>query len=286
MRKRHAGAQATINNAIVISDTHCGCRLGLCPPEPIQLDDGGTYHLSTLQKKLWEMWLEFWEELVPRWIHHEPFDVILNGDAIDGVHHDSTTQISHNLNDQNTIAVSVLLPIAEKARASGGRYYHIRGTEAHVGKSGVNEERLAKELDAVPNEHGQHARWEMWKRVGTGLCHFTHHIGTTSSSAHETSAINAELAAALTDAGRWGKEPPDIIARSHRHRNAEVRLPKQGGYSTAFVTAGWQLKTPFTFRLAQGRASEPQIGGSLIRQGDEELHTRHHALSFDRPKVE
>lgn len=279
-----------VRNLIVISDTHSGCRLALCPREGVPLDDGGDYMPSTLQLKLCDWWDEFWNEWVPNVTNGEPWDLIHNGDAVEGVHHGSVTQISHNLHDQGEIAFRLLQPHVEACKASGGKYYHIRGTEAHVAKSGQEEERLAKQLGAVPNEHGQFARWELWKRVGNGLVHALHHIGTTSSSAHETSALNAELSASYVEAGRWGHEPPDIIVRSHRHRCSEVRLAarKNGElrYATVVVTPAWQLKTPFTYKIAGARLSQPQIGGILIRQGDEELHTRVWVRDLERPREE
>ena len=94
----------TINNLVVVSDTHSGCRLALCPPEGIALDDGGRYIPSEFQQKMWVMWQEFWQEWVPRVTYGEPFDLVHNGDAIDGVHHNSTTQVSHNFEDQLRIA--------------------------------------------------------------------------------------------------------------------------------------------------------------------------------------
>ena len=85
----------TIKNVVVISDTHCGCQLGLCPPV-VNLDNGGTYVQSSLQKKLWEMWNEFWDVWIPMVTKGEPYIIVHNGDAIDGVHHNSVTQITHN----------------------------------------------------------------------------------------------------------------------------------------------------------------------------------------------
>ena len=38
---------------VVVSDIHCGCRLGLCPKEGVALDDGGLYMPSRIQKKVW-----------------------------------------------------------------------------------------------------------------------------------------------------------------------------------------------------------------------------------------
>lgn len=270
-----------IRNVVVISDQHVGDGLGLCHPDGAALDDGGTYYPSKLQRKAWDFWEEFFGEWAPRATKGEPFIVVNNGDVIDGVHHGSTTQWSHNLGDQSEHAYQILKPVVDLCE---GRYYHIRGTEAHVGKSAVEEERLAKRLGAIPSEEGQHARYELWLRVGGYLCHFLHHIGTTSSSQHETSALNAEYAAMCVDAARFGREPPVIVARAHRHRNSEIRLPSRGGYATVFVTACWQLKTPFAWKVAGARVTTPQMGGSLIRVGDEELHTRHCVWDIQRTR--
>lgn len=282
--KEACSALIDVRNLIVISDTHFGCQLALCHPDGAALDNGGIYKPSALQLKLWEIWRQFWDEWVPRVTRNEPYAVVFNGDAIDGEHHRSTTQWSHNMEDQRKHAEKVLGEVVDKCH---GRYFHIRGTEAHVGKSGQEEETLARNLAAIASPSGNHARWELWKRIGEdGLVHFTHHVGTTSSAAHETSAINAELASAFNEAGRWNNEPPDILVRSHRHRSAEIRLPANKGYATCFVTAAWQLKTPFVYRIAGGRNSVPQIGGSLIRLGDEELHTRHFVHDIGRGEPE
>ena len=278
---------ASVRNLIVISDTHAGCRLGLCPPTPITLDSGGTYTASAFQQQMWALWREFWDVWVPDVTRGEPFDVVHNGDAVDGRHHNSTTQISHNLEDQARIAELALRPVVAQCHASGGRYYHIRGTEAHVGQSGENEERLARNLGAVPNAEGQHARFDLWKRVGPScLVHLLHHIGTTGSAAHEASAVNAELTAEYVEAARWHREPPDFIVRSHRHRSIAVDLNSAKGYAAAIVTPAWQGKTPWVYKIPGGRLSEPQFGGVLIRQGDEEFYYRRKVWTVDRSPEE
>lgn len=272
-----------VKNLVVVSDTHCGCRMGLCPPTGASLDDGGRYMPSPIQNKVWSWWEEFWNNWVPQVTHGEPFAVVCNGDMVEGCHHRATSQISHNLEDQCEIAYQIFKPIVEQCE---GRFYMIRGTPAHVGEQAKEEEILAKRLGAIPNAEGQHSRYELWKTVGKGLVHFNHHIGTTASSHHETSAINAELGHAFVEAGRWNRRPPDVVVRSHRHRCAEVRIPSANGYAVSFVTPAWQLKTPFAFKVAGGRQTTPQIGGSLIRQGDEELHTRHWVRDIQRPNPE
>lgn len=237
---------------------------------------------SDAQQMIWAAWREFWEEWVPLAGHGEPFAILVNGDALDGVHHGSKTQVSQNHADQAAIALQCLEPLMEKCR---GRLYMVRGTEAHVGPSAEMEEMLAERLGAVPDAHGQHSRFEIWFRLGRGLVHAMHHIGTTGSMHYESTAVMKELSESYTEAGRWRDDPPDVVVRSHRHRHLEVRVPTKLGYGISFVTPGWQLKTPFTYKIPGGRLTTPQIGGSIIRDGDNDFYTRHRVWRMPRPEV-
>jgi len=271
-------------NVIVVSDLHCGCRLGLCPPK-VQLDDNAIYHSTPIQQDVWKRWQQFWKVWVPRVTKGEPYAVVVNGDAIDGKHHNAVTLVSHNLTDQARIARACMEVALENASA----YYHLRGTEAHVGPSGQEEERLAEELGAIPDADGRFARWELWLELRRNrqdaLIHFTHHIGTSGSMAYETSALHKELEQAFVEAARWGDRPPDVVVRSHRHRNAETRIQTHRGFATSCTTAGWQAKTPFVYRCIGARQTQPQIGGTLVRCGDEDAFTRHMLWVLKRPAI-
>lgn len=198
----------------------------------------------------------------------EPYDLVVNGDVLDGVHHRSTTQISHNLADQERLAVELLRPHVAKA----ARYFHVRGTEAHVGQTAENEERVARELGAIPNDEGQSSRFDLWLRMGSRrgpLVHFLHHVGATGSQAYEATAVHKELTESFIEAGRWGEEPPQAIVRSHRHRAIRISLPVENGEALAIVTPAWQLKTPFAWKIPGARLSQPQLGGVVLKVGDE-----------------
>ncbi len=281
-KKKAQKKQQKIRNLVVVSDLHCGCQLGLCPLS-ISLDEGGMYVGSDLQEDILDKWGIFWNEFVPTATKGEPYAVVCNGDAIDGVHHRAVTQISHNMTDQHKIAVAMLKPIVELCE---GRYYHIRGTEAHAGSSGQDEEQLACALGALPDADGRRARWELWLEVGVGLVHLSHHIGTAGSLAYETSAVHKELEQALVEAARWGNRAPDVIVRSHRHRNVETRIQTQNGFATCCTTAGWQVKTPFSYKITGGRQSLPQIGGTIIRSDGTDIYTLHRLWNLARPKTE
>lgn len=270
--------------AIVVSDLHCGCQFGLCPPN-ITLDGGGKYQQSAMQKVTWDWWSKhFWSEWVPEVTEHKPFTLVINGDLMDGVHHNSVSQISHNHADQFKIAERAIKTVLDKQPVKS--LYIVRGTEVHAGQSSENEERLATILGAKSNTFGRYTRDELWLEVGNGLAHFLHHIGTSGSNAYEATALCKEYAEACTEAARWGYRLPDWVIRSHRHRHIEVRVPTKNGRGTAITTPGWQLKTPFTFKIAGARQTQPQMGGVAIIARHGELYTRSWVQSLKREKPE
>jgi hypothetical protein len=249
----------------------------------VKLDDGGIYLASKAQLKLLKMWNEFWDIWVPMVTKGEPYDVCVNGDSIDGVHHNSTTQISHNIEDQVRIAMTLLGPVAANCR----NFYMVRGTEAHVGQSATYEEQIAERLGAIPNKEMQYARHELWLYVGDSLVHLMHHIGSSGSAAYESTAVHKEMVESLTEAARQGLEPPSVVVRSHRHRAFKTSFPSNRGEMIAVVTPGWQMKTPFAYKIPGGRISLPQFGGLLVRAGDEDaIYVRQRTWHIGRPEAE
>jgi hypothetical protein len=275
--------KAQPRSIVVVGDLHAGCRMGLHPDRPVTLQGGMESHASPLQSKVWSHWRHFHDVFVPGVTKGEPHILVVNGDALDGRHHGSTTQISQNLADQQTIAEGCLRLEVEKAHT----YYHIAGTEAHVGPSAEDEERLAKALGAKPDTEGQHARPFLWLDLLGHLIHVAHHVGGTSARAYEMTAPHREYVEFCADAGQWGRPAPQLIVRSHRHRYCKPTGAGLNGESGCVVVPGFQLKTPFVHRLMGGRASEPQIGGVVIRVGGRlGLYVAAYVYQMDRPQVE
>lgn len=272
-----------IRQVVVVSDLHCGCRMGLCPPAgQVSLDEGGGYTPSKLQQKVWAYWEEFWGEWVPRVTRGEPWALVVNGDGIEGVHHGQNTNASNNITDQIRIAKTVLQPQVKKAVA----LFYVRGTEVHVGKGGEDEETLAELLGARPDSAGRFSRFELRLQLDRALVDFQHHIATVGSNSYETTALQKEFVIACEEAGRWGQEAPDVIVRSHRHRYSRTTVPTRHGEGTVVTTPGWQLKTPLTYRMPGARQSTPQFGGVLVRCGDEDIFVRSFVKTIQRAPIE
>lgn len=266
---------------VVVSDLHVGCQLALCPPEGAMQAEGGYYYPSKFQKKIYNMWRQFWDVDVPMITEGEDYDIVVNGEFIDGSHHNSVSQWTHNLTDQAAVAVELMKPIVKKCK---GSFYVIRGTEAHSGQSGCMDEQIARELGATPTKDGQYSRYELWKTLWGGLVHFNHHIGTTGSSAYESTAVYKELVEAYVEAGRWGSRPPDVVVRSHRHRHMCIEVASSHGKALSIVTPGWQGKTPFAHKIAGARQSQPQFGGIVLSWSREEqyIYARHRVWRLER----
>lgn len=275
-------AKGSVTNIVVVSDLHSGCQFGLCPGEPVPLDGGGSYHPSRLQRVVHGWWERFWSEFVPDATKGEPFAVVVNGDATDGVHHKSTTQVSHNMEDQRSIARKLLEPVVE---AAGGRFYMVRGTEAHVGQSAEHEEALARSLGALatPESAGNRAHYELVLELGDRRVHFTHHIATSHSPFTRTSALLREMVNHYVEAGKWGDHPYSMLVRSHRHQHDEVVQHASFGKVTAVSTPAWQLKTPYVYKIS-ARMQQPEIGGLVIRLADKELFTRAYVQRPEPPR--
>lgn len=274
--------RSKIRQAFVFTDTHAGCSHALCHPDGHARDDGGLYKPSPFQRKLWGLYEYLLADWLPRATRGEPYVVVHCGDALDGVHHRSVYQWTHNLETQVRAAEAVIRPALKGAEA----YYHIRGTEAHVGQSAQDEERLARNLGAVPNEDGQHARWELRLRLGQALVHFAHHVSVTGSSRGETTGIHAELIEAFIQASRWGGESPDVVIRGHRHTWASTCIATSRGSAISATLPGWQAKTPFAFRIVGARQAQPQFGGVLIVADDDDVYIRHRVWTLEGSQVE
>ncbi len=262
---RGAGGGVAVTLVAVVSDLHTNSTVGLCPPS-VNLDDGGTYRASDAQQWIWRNWLDYWQT-VKNLKKRTRLIVVLNGDIIDGDHHDTPQIISRNMSDQHRICIKALEPIfALKPH----KIFVIRGTEAHVGKSGQNEERIAADIGAEVDPITDTASW-WWlpldvERVRFDIAHHGRMGGRPWTRANAVQATAAELTMRYAERG---DKLPDLAIRSHLHQHAD----SYDNYPIRVLqTASWQLSTAFGHRIAPG-AMLP-VGGLIFdcRNGEYTLH--------------
>lgn len=245
------------------SDQHAGSAVSVCPPE-INLDDGGTYKASKPQRWLWQGWNDYWAERVARVRDREKAKLyqVFNGDMVEGNHH-GTTQILSGNSAVQSLVVSELMKVP--LSLGPDKMWFIRGTEAHVGKSGNSEEKIADGLrrDKRPivrdtiTQTSSH--WHAKMEVQDVRLDFAHH-GRMGQRPWTRINVVANLAAEIFYEHCAREEPhPHIAVRSHLHRYADTA----GAHPVRLIqTPAWQLHTAYTHKIVT--ESMADIGGIII----------------------
>ena len=201
---------------------------------------------------------DFFANFVPKSKRKDQRLLVLNGDIIDGFHHNTVNIVTNDISAQRKAAVKLIkkyLPDYDMA-------FVVRGTEAHVGQAAQEDDTIGKDIGAHQDENGDFSFWQLNLVCQNILFNFAHHIGVTSSTAYESSAPMREMVAGFVEAGQWGKRLPNYVVRSHRHRYVKVVIPSQYGDVESIITPGWQLRTPFVERIDRMRM--PHIGGIVF----------------------
>lgn len=240
----------------ISSDHHTNSTLGLCPPE-VALDDGGMYTPSAAQSKLWDCWLEYMAAVREAIKPGDRLHILLNGDLVDGDHHNTSQIISRNQSTQIRIAEDVLAPLLALRPKS---VFIVRGTEAHVGGSAAFEEILADRIGAVRDPStGACSWWHFQAETNGVLLDFAHH-GRLGGRPWTKVSGPATLAAQIVMASaKHGTPIPTLAVRSHYHQWAD----SFDNFACRVIQlAGWQLSTAFVHRIAAGAL--PEIGGIIV----------------------
>ena len=243
---------------VCAGDLHCGSTVGLCPPEGLELDDGGLYEPNKSQHWLWNNWEEAWGVIksLKRKNKKAKLHLILNGDLIDGDHH-RTTQIASGLTGVHMQCAieSLRVPLALKPTS----IHILRGTPSHVGRAGGVEEGIARALKGQgwkvieDPDTGNSSSYARTIQIG-GVRFDVKHHGRMGRRAHTKGPYMRWYAQDiffnhLMD----GDTPPDVAIRSHYHQFADSgHIHKVT--TRAVALPAWQLATEYVHRVAESLA--------------------------------
>jgi hypothetical protein len=256
---------------VVVSDLHCGSSVGLMPPDSEiiggnTLGFGNNHH----QRWLWECWQDALAEVEGTALG-DPFCLLVNGDATEGIHHRSPEVVASLIEHHCQMAATALQPLAKLA----SKTYITRGTECHTHDV---ESYLARLLNA---EDGK-ARDKWLLEIGGCLVDAAHHIGATSRTYLEASLLSIVLGNARLNAVRAGHPPAQVFLRAHRHCGGVY----SDGSGMMCVTGGWQFLTRHGHKVVGDAIPRPSV---LILdwrgKPDGALPTPHH-IFFNPPAPE
>ena len=235
---------------VCFSDLHVGSTVALCPPGGIALEDGGRYMPNPAQVWIWQQWAGFWDSIrVQR--KRRPVVGIMNGEFVDGRHHE-TTQLASSSPE---IMAGAALEVMAVAMPALSTLYVTRGTEAHAGHGAASDYNIARELGAVIDPiTGMRAAYQWRINIGGVIFDAAHHVSGSARATGRGNGIRAEMLDSILSG-----DAPDVIVRSHVHTYSDTGRnfwPRQ-----AFVTPAWQLKTAFAHRVTRVR---PQVVGAVV----------------------
>lgn len=181
---------------------------------------------------------------------------VYNGDIYDGQHHGTTQTVSGNPEVQSYIADELFrIP-----RALSPRQFVIRGTEAHAGASGSNEEGFAKGIQAEGDPAtGTWSWWHLRLAVHGVRLDFQHHGRMGQRPWTESNVVNLLAAQIFYEHARRAMPHPHLAIRSHYHRCGDSG---EAHPVRVIQTPAWQLKTAYAHRVAAESIAD--VGGLII----------------------
>jgi hypothetical protein len=245
-------AATPIEVVIPVGDLHCGSVVGLCPPE-VTLDEGQKYRHNLIQKWTWECWMDFCYSFVPSVVRKRQYAVVVNGDAIDGVHHGGHELVTTEESLHIAIAVECLKHLTENA----AKVFVVKGTPTHVKRT--SESSIGAMIGAEQDpDTGQFAAYHWLLNIRGCPVSFRHHMSTSTRASLYGTGLSVHLAEEQIQAVRYGQTVPRVVVRSHRHTPGLYRDDK----AMAVSLPAWQGLTSFGHKVVP--AAVNGVGGAAL----------------------
>lgn len=230
---------------LVVSDLHVGSTVGLWPEEFVSTE-GNHIGQNSFQKWLWKCWLDM-NQWASKILDGQEYDVVINGDIVDGIHHKTLQVMTPDLGDQVVAVKQILGNLTQNA----ANIHLIKGTEAHT----LNQEiHVGRALGASKNKaNGQNAWDYLDLEVNGTLYNIAHHIGTTARTYLEASAHSIMLGNLSHARARTKKRVPSVMIRAHRHRHGIW----DDGNQISVTTGAWQGLTRYGYKVVPDAIPQP-----------------------------
>lgn len=268
----------------MVSDVHAGSAVAVCPPVEIELDDGGTFQPSKVQREwLWPNWLANWKRVGEKRQKHDKLGILVDGDAVEGHHHGSLQVVSAD----PAVQMWILRKLFEPVLALKPDFaIVVRGTETHVGKSAGTEEDFARWLGkqgiSVPkSDNGMYSHWHFEGEIEGKLISAAHHGRMGSRPWTKGGQVTNLAIQIMTERADEGNPIPDLAVRGHFHQHYDthdacrVRLIQM---------PAWQLHTAHSHKVVPETLSD--IGGVVVKfEKNKPLDVESVIFKPTRPKV-
>jgi hypothetical protein len=254
-------------------DTHCGSTLGLILPKQWQRKDGDNYNPNKIQRHIIApQWAKVWER-VAELRKRARLIVVHDGDAVEGTVKTTTKLVSSRNDEQEAIHVDCMDWALKKAKfkPKTDLLYYVEGTDYHVDVDAQSEERIAKDLGAIPflppsEPDGHDGKWthnHLRLNVDGVLFDIAHHGPNPGTRAWtKANALKAIIKSVYFDCLDDGDPIPRIWHRAHFHEFAEATYRGSSGKITGICGPAFQAVTRFGSKMS--KATKKASVGMMI----------------------
>lgn len=258
-----------------ISDTHVGGTTALFPHFN-ELPLGGwqfQHNRVTPSEKQNELALHW--DYCADWVlqnRKERLIIVLNGDLIDGVHHNSLQLTTHVPHEQAEVFIWLMNRFLKRSGFSknkGDLLYIVTGTESHTGDI---EYKIGEEIGAEPHDHlGAYDFLPL--EINGKLFWFLHQGANVGKGPNKGDSIRNWLKAKYWELLEEKERIPDFVISSHYHQPFYNSYERPTMTMHGMVTGSFQLKTRFGIKVAA--AEREHIGMWPIEiSGEGEIRKR------------
>ena len=258
---------------VPLSDFQTGSNYALFPNRHWSGKAGTTHFPNHRQNIIYSQFIKF-TDAVRAERENKRLVVVVNGDSIEGVHHNNVDVCTRDLNDQADLHIELINKFAELVEwQAGDLLYYVIGTETHTDNL---EYDIAEEAGAQQLADGSYAADHLCLNVNGRELWFVHQGKGAGAGANEGNAMRNWLRDIYFDALKAETRPPDVIYSAHFHQptyqtyvaNSNMTFKLVHG----IVSPSWQLKTRFAYKVAA--VARNRIGGvTQLITADGNIHT-------------
>jgi hypothetical protein len=261
---------------IVLSDMHSGGSTALFPNRFWESTTTEHNHTPTGRQKILYQHFEACMELAAQNRRGKRLIVVHDGDAIEGVHHDTHQIITPNKAEQSALHIELMNEFLKSVKFNkngGDLLYYVNGTETHTGDV---EQSIAKDLRAERNPAGGHVFDLLEMNINGRLLWFVHHGKKRGAGANEGNELRNWLRDVYWDCIKRNVQPPDFIVTGHTHTPAYQNyvIPRDNSFHIihGVICPSWQEKTRYAHQVSPVDRNE--IGAVYLEvRADGEIKT-------------
>lgn len=236
---------------VSLSDMHSGSTRSLFLPRFTQFEYTN-YSPTEQQKKIYKHWMK-----CANWVkeHRQGKKLIIvhNGDAIEGIHHNTREIISLKWDDHVRIHCDLMDDFLRAVDyGEGDELHYVSGTESHV---------MDKELE-IADDLGATYQHEMKMNVNGVEIWYTHHGANPGTGFSKGDPYRSWLKQIYWSMKHDNEVIPDVVISSHYHKPVYATYVYDYTTIHGMILPSWQMKTRYAYRAAPFQKNE--IGMSFM----------------------